>query len=146
MKRTLVAVSALAAVCVGAFQPPARTPLPNFDVRTERAAAAADIIPPEHVDAVAGLQARVPELEIKRSRILNAPNFFSSRSSFLTGPDAAGLGVSSETAQKIPKDDPHRAVKAFLNEHAGLLGYGAEVLNGARVNRDYVAAHNGLHT
>ena len=146
MKRTVVVFSALLAVAAAAFQPPARAPLPNFDQRTDGAGAVPDTIAPEHAAAVQSLQSRVPQLQVKRSKVLNAPNFFSSGAGFLTGPDAQGLAVRPEIAQAIPAGDPHRAVKAFLNEHASLMGYGAEALNGARISREHTGAHNGLHT
>jgi len=144
MKRTLVALSALLAISGGAFQPSPKAPVPNFDRRTDGAAAAA--IAPEHAAAVVQLKTRVPQLEVTASRLLKSPDFFSSRAGFLTGPDAEGLAVRSATAQAIPQNDPHRAIKAFLNEHSALLGYGAEALNGARISREYVGAHNGLRT
>src|SRR5947207_3375694 len=146
MKRTVVALAALAAVSGAAFQPPARAPLPNYDRRTRNAAAVPDAIAPEHAAAVASLKTRVPQLEVKRSKVLGAPNFFSSRASFLTGPDAQGLAVLPATASAFAKSDPHRAAKAFLNEHSALLGYGAEALNGTRVSREHVGSHNGMRT
>ena len=43
-------------------------------------------------------------------------------------------------------DDPHRATKAFLREQAGLFGHGPEVLDQARVARDFTTPHSGLKT
>ncbi len=43
-------------------------------------------------------------------------------------------------------DDPHRAAKAFLREHSGLFGHGPEVLDQARVARDFTTPHSGLKT
>ena len=146
MKRILVAVSALLAVSASAILPPGRAPLPNFDVRAPQAADGPEAVALEHLPAVSALQARVPQLKVTRSQVLNTPSFFSSSSGFLTGPDAQGLGVLPATAQGIPANDPHRAVKAFMTEHAALIGYGADALTGARVNRDYVGAHNGMRT
>ena len=145
MKRILVAVSALLAVSALAVLPSRRTPLSNFDVRAPQAAGSEEVAP-EHTPAVQALQARVPQLKVTRSQVLNTPSFFSSSTSFLTGPDAQGLGVLPVTAQGIPANDPHRAVKAFMTEHAGLIGYGPGVLDGARISRDYVGAHNGMRT
>ncbi len=146
MKRTVVALAALVAISGAAFQPPVLAPLPNYDRRTQRAAAVPDAIAPEHAAAVNSLKTRVPQLEVKRSKVFGAPNFFSSRASFLTGPDAQGLAVLPATAAGFPQNDPHRAVKAFLNEHSAMLGYGAEALNGTRISREYVGTHNGLRT
>ena len=143
MKRIFIALSFAMALSAVAFQPSARAPLPNFDRRTDGAAGG---LAPGQRQAVNELKARVPELEVTHSKLLRAPDFFSSRAGFLTGPDAAGLGVLPATAQAIPAADPHRAVKAFLNEHAALFGYDASALADARVTRDYVTAHNGLRT
>src|SRR5687767_12407173 len=111
MKRTVVALTALAAVYAAAFQPPARTPLPNFDRRADRAPAVA----PQQAEAVAALQVRVPQLQVAHHRVLQAPEFFSSSAGFLSGPDGEGLAVSAASARAFSKDDPHRAIKAFLN-------------------------------
>jgi len=46
----------------------------------------------------------------------------------------------------LAKDDPYRAIKAFLIENAALFGHGAEVLTNAVVARDFVTAHNGMRT
>ncbi len=146
MKRTCIAALVVLAIPAFAFKTPERAPLPNFDRRTEHAAAVVNAFAPEQAQAIAALQERVPQLEVTRSKVLNSPHFFSSHAAFLTGPNAEGLGVLPATAQALPGGDPHRAIKAFLNEHAGLIGYGAEVLNGAEVRREYVTAHNGLRT
>ncbi|MDB6110653.1 MAG: hypothetical protein JWR69_2403, partial [Pedosphaera sp.] len=44
--------------------------------------------------------------------------------------------------------DPHRIAKAFLREHSGLFGYGAEALDDsqARVKREFTTQHNGMTT
>jgi uncharacterized repeat protein (TIGR01451 family) len=146
MKRILIAVVVLGAISASAFKLPEKATLPNFDRRTDNAAAVPARVAPEHAQAVANLKARVPQLEVTRSKVMNAPNFFSSSGSFLTEADGMGLSVSPATAQAFAQNDPHRAVKAFLDEHAALIGYGAEALNGAEVRREYVAAHNGLRT
>ncbi len=147
MKRTLCVAALLAAVTAFGFQKPAHDSLPNLDRRVEGAApkrAPSD----EQERAVSALKDRVPGLAVTRSRIHGRPSFFSSPHSFLTGPDGQGNGVLPASVAGLPKNDPHRAVKAFLNEHAALLGYGAGALNaaGANVRRDYVAAHNKLRT
>src|SRR5262249_31893733 len=65
---------------------------------------------------------------------------------FLTGPNGEGNAVTPTTARAFPATDPHRAIKAFLREHAGLFGHGDEALDVAPVLRDYTTAHNGLRT
>jgi uncharacterized repeat protein (TIGR01451 family) len=146
MKRTLVALPVFLAITAMAFQRPQHESLPNFDRRAGNAAAIGKEIAPEHQAGVNDLKARVPQLEVTRGKVLNHPDFFSSRDGFLTGPQGQGKGVRPELAQGIPQDDRHRGIKAFLNEHSALFGYGAEALNGARISREHVGAHNGLRT
>jgi uncharacterized repeat protein (TIGR01451 family) len=145
MKRTLVACAVLTAVSLLAFHPPEREPLPNFDQRLNDPAAAARLTAAED-KAITSLHERVPQLQVSRSTVLGRPSFFSSRASFLTGPAASGLAVSEKSASSIPASDRHRAVKAFINEHASLVGFNAAALDSARISREYVSAHNGLRT
>ncbi len=65
---------------------------------------------------------------------------------FLTGPNGEGRSVSVETAQALPANDPHRATKAFLNEHSGLFGHDSSLLSNAQVKREFTAPKSGLHT
>jgi hypothetical protein len=46
----------------------------------------------------------------------------------------------------LQRDDPRRAIKAFLIENAALFGHGAEVLTNATISREFVSAHNGMRT
>src|SRR5215213_4084635 len=110
MKRTVVALAALAAISGAAFQPPAQAPLPNYDRRTRHAAMVPDAIAPEHAAAINSLKTRVPQLEVKHSKVFGTPNFFSSHASFLTGPDVQGRAVLPATSAGFAKSDPHRAV------------------------------------
>ena len=120
---------------------PKRPMLPDLDRRTADKPAAPALAP-----AAADLKVRVPDLQITMDEVLGTPNYFGSRSGFLTGPQGVGGAVQPASAQAFAAEDRHRAIKAFLNEHAGLLGYGAEALSAAVVNRDYVTDHNGLRT
>ena len=65
---------------------------------------------------------------------------------FLTGPGGTGLAVSEASLAAFPAADEQRVIKAFLNEHSQLFGHDAGVLTSARVQRDYITPHNGLHT
>lgn len=145
MKRTVVVLASVAAVSVMAFQHPEHAELPNFDRRTDGAPAVRSVAP-VHADAVSALKSRVPNLEVTTSRVLGKPAFFSARDSFLTGSNAEGKAVQANSARALKSDDPHRAVKAFLNEHSALVGYGAEALDQAVMRRDYVTRHNGMRT
>jgi len=48
--------------------------------------------------------------------------------------------------RQIGRQESHRSVKAFLDEHASVFGHGSEILKDAAVRRDHVARHNGLRT
>lgn len=125
------------------FKKPELAELPNFDLREQAG--------PEVVDAARGqararIKAAVPGVKIERDTLLGSPKIISSTRGFLSGPDGAGGGVSKAAADAVPANDPHRAVKAFLNDHAALVGHGADVLATTRVARDSTAAHNGLRT
>ncbi|MGC3988228.1 MAG: hypothetical protein QM796_00820 [Chthoniobacteraceae bacterium] len=52
--------------------------------------------------------------------------------------------MDTATALAIPVTDADRPIKAFLNEHQGLFGYGAEALSTARVKRNEVSRTNGM--
>lgn len=123
---------------------PAREALPNVDKRLDgqNRPAVAD----GKQQALAKLRNRVPGLQADIDPLLKSPNFISSTHGFLTGPNGEGGAVSANAARALPDNDPHRSIKAFLNDNAGVFGHGAEVLTGAKINRDFVTAHNGLKT
>lgn len=123
----------------------------NFDRRIAASANAAPravALPAERVNAEAKLRDRVPALRLERHPILGSPKWIAAREGFLTGSDGTGLAMAGAAASRQPlaPNDAHRVVKAFLNEHAGVFGHDAAALERARVNRDYVTAHNGMRT
>ncbi len=141
--------------CGWAFQPPAQALLPNFDSRTAPATQAAGFaagpggasaFTPAQREAVSGLQQRVSGLVVEAHGILGSPRLISSNERLLTGPGGVGGGVSAASLSAFPAGDPHRVIKAFLNENAALFGHNASVLDSARIKRDEVTAHNGLRT
>ena len=153
MKRLIVRTGALLTLlalvlAARAVDEPERPPLPNLDQRDLAAAKAppAQAEPLVQAAAVSRLQARVPGAKVERDALLGTPKFICSTTGFLTGPNGEGKGVSAEAARAVPANDPHRAIKAFLNEHTPLFGHGAEALDSARVKRDFTTAHNGLRT
>src|SRR6266702_5333706 len=127
------------------FGPPSQPRLPNFDKRQDGAAKEKRL---SEAGAAAAdqLRARVPHLRIDLDEVLGTPKLVGSPDGFLSGPNGEGRGISPDKARALPAHDPHRALKAFLNEHAAMFGHGSEVLASARIKRDYVTAHNGLHT
>src|SRR6187397_3033014 len=60
--------------------------------------------------------------------------------------DARGRGIGDAALNAIEKNDPHRATKAFLRQHRDLFGHGPEAVEAAKVKRDFITAHNGLHS
>src|SRR5437667_3315038 len=126
-----------------AFQPPQRAPLSNYD---KRLATATPVAEPDAdaQQAEAALKARLPALRVARDRILGTPRLVTATRGFLTGPGGKGKALVKQGF--AASDDPHDAVRNFLNEHAALFGHDANVLATASVKRDYITAHNGLHT
>ncbi|MBI3415833.1 MAG: M36 family metallopeptidase [Verrucomicrobia bacterium] len=96
--------------------------------------------------AAVKLKSRLPGVKIERDGILGMPRLVSAPRGFLTGAQGKGRSVEPQSVDALSADDPHRPIKAFLNEYSGLFGHGANVLNSARIKRDYVTEHNGLRT
>lgn len=96
--------------------------------------------------SVVALHARVPGVKVDFDVELGAPTFIRSTTGFLTGPDGAGRSVTEKTARRFSAMDPHRGLKGFLTEHAGLFGHGAEALEASRIQRDYATPHSGMQT
>ncbi len=99
-----------------------------------------------HATGVSRLKDRAAGVRVDRDRVLGRPGFVAQRDGLLTGANGEGAMIPKAALDAIPAGDPHRVVKAFLNEHRDVFGHDATALNGALVKRDYVAAHNGLHT
>src|SRR5687767_1746255 len=121
----------LGAVCVLGAADAAKESrtLPNLDRR-----AAAKVLPPAAKQArengEALLRARLPRVTIDRDQIVGSPKWIASHDGFLTGPNGAGRALAGAAAKlaAFPANDPHRVVKAFVNEHAGVLGHNAGAL------------------
>ena len=89
------------------------------------------------------LEQLVPGVQVSVDRVLNSPHWVRATDGFLTGPNGQGGAMANSHAQNA---NHQQLIKSFLNEHSELFGHGGEVLTGAKVKRDYVTAHNGLHT
>lgn len=124
------------------FQTPAQAELPNYDKRADAVAAPTA----NERQAAAELKARVPGVKIERDKILGVPRLISAQRGFLSGVNGKGRAVNSAHADALPANDPHRSIKAFVNEHSALFGHNAQALASARLTRDYVTEHNGLRT
>src|SRR6185295_12152781 len=139
-----------AAVCflfpprTAAFVPPGHAPeLPDIDKRRE---APPKPLPPAKAAAAGKLRGQVRGLRVEHDGLLQSPKHVSSTAGFLSGPDGEGLAITAAAVRALPANDRHRVIKAFLNEHRPLFGHGAEVLDQARLVRDFVARNNGLRT
>lgn len=103
-------------------------------------------VPPERQAALNRLAKRVPSLRADLQREPGRARWVEASDQFLTGPQGLGIGVSATEADRIDTADPHRATKAFLNEHAALFGHDATVLASAPVRRDDTNSRTGLRT
>ncbi len=123
---------------------PDREPLPNFDSREKSAAAA----PPTGTRKKAreSLRSRLPEVDVDFDEVSGAPKFIRSPRGFLSGRNGSGGAISAAAAAAIPASDRHRAVKAFLNEHAALFGHDARRLDAAKIRRECITPHSGMRT
>ena len=152
MKRVLIVTAIALGIWSGgtarlsAFRAPETPSLPNFDRRLAHLSKQEAELAPDKAVAADELRQRVPGLRIDVDRLLGTPNYLASSQSFLSGPNGQGGSISSATANAFAANDPQRALKAFLQEHAAMFGYGAEILETATVKRNYVTAHNGLRT
>ena len=96
--------------------------------------------------AVARFKERWPQIQLDYDPVLLAPKSILPRLGFLTGPGGSGVTVSDATAQMFDPNDPHRPVKAFLQEQSALFGFNADALTSATVQRDYVSPGTGART
>ena len=146
MKKNLLSAAALSAwlFLLAAQTSLARPLLPNLDARP--AAALPAVVAPEKSAAVEKLRDSAPGVKVEFEPVSGAPKRVSSAEGFLTGPDGKGGMISAKNLAGFSAADPHRVTKAFLDEHTNLFGHGAAALAAARIRRDDVTAHSGLHT
>lgn len=97
-------------------------------------------------DAEKVLHSRLPHVAVARDEVTGSPKWIHAGDGFLSGKNGEGRAVSKAARTAIRADDPHAAVKAFVNEHAALFGHDARVLDAAPVRRDFTGRHNGLRT
>ena len=125
---------------------PKRATLPNFDNRLAKSPGPAEL-PGDGRTALVALQASIPGVQVDVDPLTKTPKFIHSTQGFLTGPNGQSLGsFSGSGSQTSGGADAYQPVRAFLNAHQALFGFGAEILSNATTKRDSVAAHNGLRT
>jgi hypothetical protein len=128
-----------------AFVQPANPSLPDFDKRRV-AVPAKEMVSPEQRRAVEQLQARQPHAQVEFDPITGGPKFVWSGRGFLSGSNGLGGAISAATLSTFAANDPHRAAKAFLLEYRDLFRHGPDVLDQARVKRQFVMSHNGIRS
>ncbi len=149
MKRFLILISVVLGLgfpqLLQAFKASELPPLLNFDRRLD-GLPNISALAGESAVAAARLKDRIPGFKVAVDPLTGAPKFIGSTYDFLSGPNGQGNGISPETLLAFPANDPHRIIRAFLNEHSALFGHGAEVLDSAALTRDYATPHNGMRT
>lgn len=125
-----------------AYRHPGHEPLPDFDKREGRTPAAVARASSAELEQ---LGRRVRGARVDFDRLTGTPRVVGSTEGFLTGPRGEGRGVTAAAA-RFDRNDPHRPVKAFVQEHAALFGHGAAVLDRARLKQESVAPQSGLRT
>ena len=128
-----------------AYQHPAHDELPDLDKRLDRLPKVKAPTPARIAETMK-LQAQVPGLRVEQDEIRGSPKHIASTRGFLTGPKGEGKSVPSARVQKFPASDPHRSIKAFVDEHAALFGYDAEALKAARLRKDFTSRRNGVRS
>jgi hypothetical protein len=142
MKRTaLILFTIIFGICARNHAAP-HEDLSNVDRRS------ASPVPrsPAMVAAETSLRQRLPDAVVARHPLLGSPRWVAAREGFLTGPDGEGGAVTEAFRARQRNDDPHRVVKAFVEEHSALFGHDSSALAAASVRRDYVTAHSGMRT
>src|SRR5204863_5423368 len=97
------------------------------------------------LQAVERLRAVVPALQVEFDPIIGAPKSVSAMDELLSGIPGQNQAVSRASLIAFAPDT-NALTKAFLSEQRDLFGHGAEVLDSARLVRDYVTEHNSLRT
>ena len=87
-----------------------------------------------------------PQIQLDFDPILLSPHSILPRAGYLTGPGGSGVTVSAATAQMFDPADPGQPVKAFLQEHQNLFGFGPEEITNAIVQQNYFSSMTGART
>lgn len=124
--------------------PGARPDLPEFDVRNQSGLLVAT--PDSQRDsALLKLKTHLPAVQVDFDSVTGSPAWVGSTRGFLGGRNGSGA-VSASALAAIPTGDSNRVTRAFLADHSQLFGHGPEALDAARIQRDFVTAHNGMRT
>lgn len=138
-KSTLRALLLLLLCACTGFRHPDHASLPNLDKRVR------EPLPPARQAAAKALRDSAA-LKLELHPVTHSAAHVTARNGFLTWPGGAGKVISEDARRGFAKDDPHATAKAFLSEYRTVFGHGAEALEGATVQREFITAHNGLRT
>ena len=119
-----------------------KVPLPDFDRRPGEKTAGPELGGQGRQAAVRNL-AGEPPIKVDFDKILGAPRLISTEQGFLRPAEKTG---PPGPIQALSERDPYRGVKSFVRDHGVLFGHGPDVLESARIQREYVTAHSGLRT
>ena len=152
MKGQSLRTSILLAVLVlsfgrgNAFQQPLGTNrLDDFDGRISKRAepVAASI---EQKAAAVELVSRMPKARVDFDPVTSSPRMVSVQNGFLTQSTEQSQALAVGAPAPVLINDSNKPIRVFLEEQRNLFGHGPEVLDQARVARDYVTKHNGMRT
>ena len=84
----------------------------------------------ERAEAEARLRSRVPGARVDYDLLRGGASYVRALGGTLSGPGGRGRGISLQSVDALPSDEPYKPVKAFLDEHPGLFGHGSDLLAG----------------
>ena len=140
-------IAMLAANCalvVSAFLAAEQAQPQNFDLR-HAAGGSALVLGAEREAALTKLRHDLPQVRVDLDPIVESPRWIGSTEGFLSGPDSLFEIIPGGATDGL-NEDPHRAIKRFLNRHQPLFGHDAAVLTNAWIYQDYGTSHNGMQT
>ena len=91
----------------------------------------------EKLAALEALRRRVPGVDVQFDPITGSPHHVMATGRFLTAAESASDPVNG---------DFYEPVRRFIGENETLFGHGPDALQGARITREDVAAHNGMRS
>ena len=142
----LVVLCAFSPLLAWAFEEPGHEHgLPNLDKRLDSQPADKSL-PAGKAAGAQKLRGQLHGLRVEHDVVRQSPKHIASTSGFLTGPGGEGTTISAAGARGVPATDPHRVVKAFLNEHRAAFGHGPELLDQTRLKADFTTRNNQLRT
>ncbi len=100
----------------------------------------------DHRKGLEHLAELAPEARVDFDPVVGNPRWISAPGSFLSGLNGVGKAISDGGHRGVDAADPHKAMKAFLNEHALLFGHDSSGLHHARITLEFRSPHSGLLT